>query len=271
MHNGHISNYRKGYDFVSFGKRQNYSADNNAVYSGYIDLDIICCSELHIGNGYNYFVNTKKELAKGTLKLNGKPIIPGSSFKGAVRAIASAASYSCNPKSKCNAKNHCIVCKTFGYMGMASKVIFPDFLSDNAVTKVMTFNSQFSPQKKEKGKYKFYLTDENNYSIKDKVNAEVVESGSVFSGRIFFKKLTEEQLSLLMFSMGLNNKKLINLKIGGFKNEGIGEVYTEVKAFKADDLNKKPCDLAAQYVNMRSANKEAIDKINYILLGGEAT
>ncbi len=288
MYNGQDSQYRKSYDFVPFGKRETYIADGKEAYTGYIDLNIICISDLHIGSGYSDFVGTGKELVSETIKLHGKPIIPGATFKGAVRAIAAAASNSCNPNRKgkdskptvgnkdassnsydlnrkCSSNEHCIVCDMFGTMGLASNVIFPDFCSENAEIKIRTLNSQFPPQNKKDSHYKFYRTGENNYEGSKKVKAEVVAYDAEFSGRIFFKKLTEEELSLLMFSMGLNSKALLNLKIGGFKNEGMGEVYTEVVGFKADGLNKDPAELAEQYVNMRSANKSAIDKINDIL------
>lgn len=263
------SNYKGSFDFVPFGERKTYKANNEPIYAGYIDLNIVCNTDVHIGSGYKNFIGTGKELVYETIKTSGKPIIPGSSFKGAVRAIAAAVSNSCNPDNTCGGYDRCIVCDMFGTMGFASKVIFPDFCSENAELNVVSLNSQFPPQKKEDmQRYKFYMTGENKYDGEKKVKAEVIERGSVFTGRIFFKRLTEEQLSLLMFSMGLNNKddeSSINLKIGGYKNEGIGEVYTEAAGFKAEKLNKSPAELAEQYVNKKSANKEAVNKINYIL------
>lgn len=261
------SNYKGSYTFVPFGRRETYTAGDAPIYAGYIDLEIVCNTDVHIGSGYNDFVGTGKELVSETIKLHGKPVIPGSSFKGAVRAIAAAASNSCDPNRKCRSDKHCIVCDMFGTMGWASKVIFPDFCSENAALKVVSLNSQFSPQKNMQG-YKFYMTGENKYDGEKEVKVEVIERSSVFTGRIFFKRLTEEELSLLMFSMGLNNKdddSSINLKIGGYKNEGIGEIYTEATGFKAAGLNKSPAELAEQYVNKKSANKEAINEINKIL------
>lgn len=261
------SDYKESYEFVPFGEPETYKG-GKPIYAGYIDIDIVCNTYVHIGSGYNDFVGTGKELVSETIKMHSKPIIPGSTFKGAVRAIAAAASNSCNPNSKCRSGERCIVCDMFGTMGWASKVIFPDFCSENAALKVVSLNSQFNPQNKKYKHYKFYRTGKNDYKGNKKVKAEVIESGSVFTGRIFFKRLTEEELSLLMFSMGLNNKddeSSINLKIGGYKNEGIGEIYTEATGFKAAGLNKNPAELAEQYVNKKSANKEAINEINKIL------
>lgn len=274
MYGGNRSSYKSSYDFVHIGRREIYDSGKAPKFSGYIDLKLICISDIHIGSGYRSFVGKGRELVNETLRSAGKPIIPGSSFKGAVRAVAAAASNSCSPGSpKCNAGERCIVCDMFGTMGFASKIIFPDLHSDNAKLKVEVLNSQFSPKDKyfdDDGKpcgYKFYMTGDNDYDNNNKVKAEIIEYNSEFSGRILFKKLTEEQLSLLMFSLGLNGAKdeTINLKIGGFKNEGMGEVHTEAISFKADGLKKTPAELAEEYKTMDSANLKGIDDILYIL------
>ena len=205
-----------------------------------------------------------------TIRYGEKTIIPGSSLKGVVRQIAEAASCSCAKDSKkCST---CITCDMFGSMGHASKIIFSDFISDNAATKIRNLNQQFEPKKVTPGCYKFYKVKNSSYkneiSITDQsVQVEVVNSGTVFKGRIHFKKLTEEQLSLLMYSLGLNEKsnERINLKIGGFKNSGIGEVNINVTRFDVRNLNQTPAALAGSYVNMATANKSGIAKINKIL------
>ena len=269
MYNGQKTPYKSSYDFVPIGKRIRYE-NSGAEYSGYIDLEIILCSCVHIGSGYKDFSDNGKLLISETIKSEGKPVIPGSSFKGVIRSIASAVSNSCSPSSqKCRTDDRCIVCDMFGMMGRGSKVIFPDFKSDNAKTRIVELNKQFPAKKEEKSYYKFYATGENNYEMPDKIKVEVITSDSTFSGRIFFKKLSEEQLSLLMLSLGLNDNKeeLINLKIGGYKNEGIGEVYTKAGSFKCDKINKTPSQLAGMYKSMKSVNKKALTELQNILMG----
>lgn len=102
-----------------------------------------------------------------------------------------------------------------------------------------------------------------------KVNVQVVKKGAVFTGKVFFKRLTEEQLSLLMFSLGLddNEDNTIALKIGGFKNEGIGEVQVTCDKFECSgNMNETPAELAYDYYDMDSANKDGIDEICNILM-----
>lgn len=268
MHNGRKPPYKSSYVFVPIAKKKSYE-NTGAKYNGYIDLQLTLCTDAHIGSGYTSFDKNGKLLKYEVIKYNDKSIIPGSSFKGVVRQIAEIASGSCDPYNRCNIKKEklCIVCNTFGTMGWASRVIFPDFLSDNAQTKVVELNKQFPAKKTEPNHYKLYKTGKNNYKMPDRIRVEVITENSSFSGRIYFKELSEEQLALLMFSLGLNDYKneTINLKIGGYKNEGLGETFVKATAFKCNGLDKTPEQLAGDYMNMPSANKPAIRKINDIL------
>ncbi len=258
----------KVYDFVPLAEKRFYNKNDIQQYNGYIDAEIICETAIHIGSGYKELDKKSNFLVYKTIRYDGKPIIPGSSLKGVVRQIAEAASCSCaRDFKKCGT---CIVCDMFGSMGRASKIIFPDFISDNAELDIIECNQQFSPANSKKDCYKFYKVNDKAYDYnitENSVQVEVIKYDSVFKGRIHFKKLTEEQLSLLMFSLGLNNTKdeQINLKIGGFKNSDIGEVHINITGFNVEDLSKTASELAADYINMNTANRKAIKKINIIL------
>ncbi len=260
----------KVYDFVPLAEKRSYIKTDILQYKGYIDAEITCDTAIHMGSGYKELDNESNLLVYKTIRYDGKPIIPGSSLKGVVRQIAEAASCSCaKDLKKCGI---CIACDMFGSMGRASNVIFSDFISDNAVTEIFDLNQQFEPKNKVSDYYKFYKVNDSSYKnekniTNQSVQVEVVSSGTVFKGRIHFKKLTEEQLSLLMYSLGLNekNNEKINLKIGGFKNSDIGEVYVTVTNFNVNALNKTPAVLAENYVNMATSNKSGIAKINKIL------
>ncbi len=276
------SPYKSIKSFVPFCQPKHYSPQDEKEYWGSIDLEIICCTDIYIGSGFSYMPENSSEFVYRTVMFDGKPIIPGSSLKGVVRNMASAASNGCIPSVKaeqlpsgikpirCSIKDgFCIVCDMFGTMGKGSKVIFSDMHSDNAVLQIRKMNVQFTPKNAytdENGVslgYKFYCTGENSYEMPNKVNVQVVKKGAVFKGRVHFKKLTEEQLSLLMFSLGLDEAEGqdIHLKIGGFKNEGIGEVQVRAFAFSCEGMKRTPSELAAQYFDMPTANTEAIDKI----------
>lgn len=267
--------------YYSFKKEKEYQGKKEKEYRGSIDLEIICCTDIYIGSGFSYMPENSSEFVYRSVMFDGKPIIPGSSLKGVVRNMASAASNGCIPSVKaeqlpsgitpikCSRGDFCIVCDMFGTMGKGSKVIFSDMHSDNAVLQIRKMNAQYTPKNAytdDNGVslgYKFYYTGENHYEMPNKVNVQVVKKGAVFKGRVHFKKLTEEQLSLLMFSLGLDETEGwdIHLKIGGFKNEGIGEVQVRAAAFSCEGMKKTPSALAAQYFDMPTANTEAIDKI----------
>lgn len=280
--------YRKSYDFVPFPDRIQYSSEKaDEKYTGYIELKIKCMTDVHIGSGYTDFVGNSNVLVHQTIKSDGQPVIPGSSLKGAVRNIARTVSASCSPKSDENTKckvstpkndiitDLCITCHMFGAMGWSSKVSFSDFKAIDADTKVESLNYQYGPHintDMSKNGYKFYQTGENNYKMPSKTQAELICKGSSFSGKIFFKKLTEEELCLLTFSLGLNKNDGhgINIKIGGFRNEGIGEIKTEVIDFKVNDKSKRSaCDFAGEYENQKTAVTNNIEIIEDILWDGE--
>lgn len=289
-----ISPYVSSKGFVKFIQPEYYDPKNEKTYTGYVALRLTCRTDIYIGSGFSVMPENSNQLVYQTMLYDGKPVIPGSSLKGVVRNIASAASNGCLPQLprskggsparyprginniKCSSKNgFCIVCDMFGAMSKGSKVIFSDMYSENAKTEIKKYNAQYGPKAvytendgTAKG-YKFYYTGDNKYEMQSKVNVQVVKKGAVFTGKVFFKKLTEEQLSLLMFSLGLDDSKdnTIALKIGGFKNEGIGEVQVTCIKFECSgNMNKTPSELAYNYYDMDTANKDGIDEICNILM-----
>ncbi len=93
----------KPYEFVPLlekCKRIKYTSHNileNDTYNGRLKLKIIVESSLHIG-GKQQDYDKNGNIIKKQMCRNGTIIIPGSSFKGAVRAVAEAVSYSCAVK-----------------------------------------------------------------------------------------------------------------------------------------------------------------------------
>ena len=270
------TDYKPNYDFVLKSSRRKYECPPK-TYDGYIDIDIFTDSPLHIGTGGKIFVYGDKILVREIVRYDGQPVIPGSSFKGTIRQIAEAVSDSCVSKSKdnnipkCTVKSNytdkCIVCDMFGTMNWRSKVIFPDFKAYDVRTEILKCNSQYQPKKEKTGYYKFYKAAERQekYILKKRIMIEAVKKDSVFSGKILFKDLSEEQLSLLMFSLGLDKNNPIVIKLGGHKNEGLGDIYIETVEFKCKGLGKTPADLAAQYERMNSASPKAIKILRNIL------
>lgn len=283
-------NYICNYDFVSFGNPKYYIDDSKGVnpfkdkiYKGYIDIVITCIDNLYIGSGFSTVNNN--QLYNETIKYGNEYIIPGSSFKGAIRNIASAVSEACLPKlseeekrkvtipkgdNKCNAQKRCIVCDMFGAMNYASRLIIPDFKAETANTEVLELNVQHGPEINDKYKnkdgsskgYKFYKTYCKKYDDSNKVRVNTVEKDSVFSGRIYFSNISEDQLSLLLFSMGID--RTFDIKLGGYKNDGLGHVKIEIVDSKIN-VDKTPLELAQEYPDKAGNRKEQIKKLREIL------
>ncbi|GAW32182.1 RAMP superfamily CRISPR-associated protein [Carboxydocella sp. JDF658] len=105
----------------------------SGLYTGFLEVTIKTLLPLHIGSGKFVFHNQRWH--KQFVRFNGLPVIPGSSLKGAVRAIAEAVSYSCllqHPKKpenavpeqllKCNHREKlCPACRLFGFAGGKSQ------------------------------------------------------------------------------------------------------------------------------------------------------
>lgn len=260
--------YVSNYDFINSVEHSHYDNTSGNI-SGYIDLKITTISNLYIGSGF-HSVNGRN-LYSVPVTFQDEYIIPGSSFKGAVRNIAASISKSCiDFKCRTDADKEsnvaCITCNMFGFAGQASKVIFPDFKAIKAKTETLDLNMQYGPNNKHKnyidkyGKskgFKFYKTHCEKYNNNHGIQVKTVTRDSEFSGRIYFSRLTEEQLSLLLFSMGIDES--FDIKLGGFKNEGLGHV--QVRVMDSDiNIDKSIEDLCFQYPKRHG--KEQISRIN---------
>lgn len=250
--------YISNYDFVDYVKHGHCDNTSGNLY-GYIDVEITTISNLYIGSGFHSMVGGN--LYSVPVTFQNEYVIPGSSFKGAVRNIAAAISNSCM-NSECretadkDGNVSCIACNIFGHMGQASKVVFPDFKAINAKSETLDLNKQYKPKDKSKG-FKFYKTHCEKYESKQKIQVKTVVKDSVFTGRIHFSRLTEEQLSLLLFSMGIDES--FDIKLGGFKNEGLGHVKVRVKDSDIN-IDKSIENLCIQYP--KKLEKEQIARIN---------
>ena len=237
--------------------------------NGKIDITITAIDDLYIGNGF--VERDNNNIYKDTLMSMNRFVIPGSSLKGAVRHIATIVSNGClkNPEIlykrekrnyyfdmdliRCSIYNRCIICDMFGMNGKKSKIMFGDFISQNAVCKIKTLNSQFSPKINDPNYhdngavygYKVYFNKCENYDSFQKDTVKIVKRGAVFNGSIFFENLTYKELCLLCYALGFSER--INIKIGGYKNEGLGQVRIRGVLSGIDGKNVK--ELAEEYKN----------------------
>lgn len=214
--------------------------------SGMFKVQLVTVDPLFIGSGFQELEDG--QFVKQTLTENNKPIVPGSSLKGAVRQICRAVSQSCVPQESCritlpnkdtkwqckperksNLDHACIVCDMFGKMGWCSKVFFSDLIAECGATARFQAARQFAPHPDaekyhENGyhAYKFYKTEINRVTKPQNDMLRAVPPKTVFTGEITYRNLDQTELGLLLF--GLGQSGTISLKLGGYRNEGFGTV-----------------------------------------------
>ncbi len=188
----------------------------------------------------------------------------------------------CGQKRKCNATPDkdgkiqvCIVCDMFGAMSLASKVRFTDLQMRKGKTETVSVPVRFSPHTEAdnywyrddendrniyyKG-YKFYYTKCNEREEPKKEKVTVIKSGAVFKGRVYFKNLFDDQLELLLHSLGAG--KNISLKLGGYKADGFGTVNAVCEKLVVNDKKENAFQIAKKFVDK---NKDYLEELESIL------
>lgn len=275
------NNWIQNYFFVDFPETDPHYVSRDkrrdAVhkFSGMLKVKLVTVDPLFIGSGFQELED--EQFIKQTLMENGRPIIPGSGLKGAVRHICRAVSKSCVPqeswksqktnrvckisipddtklqcKSEKNPKQDsaCIVCDMFGKMGWSGKVFFSDLIAENGKTGRFRAAQQFAPHPDaekyldEYGyhAYKFYRTviDEVTKPQNDMLRAVVPKT--VFTGEITYRNLDKKELGLLLFGLGQSGK--MSLKLGGYRNEGFGTVNITLTSDQISD----PLAMTNEYI-----------------------
>lgn len=257
--------------YVSRDKRR----DAEHRLSGILKVQLVTVDPLFIGSGFQELEDG--QFVKQTLTENDKPIVPGSSLKGAVRQICRAVSQSCVPqeswksqemkrlcktripddtKFQCRLGDNpkqdsaCIVCDMFGKMGWGSKVFFSDLIAESERTDLFHAAHQFAPHPDAEKyldtagyhAYKFYRTviDEVTKPQKDILRA--VPPKTVFTGEITYRNLDKKELGLLLFGLGQSGK--MSLKLGGYRNEGFGTVNITLTSDQISD----PLAMTDEYI-----------------------
>lgn len=253
----------QSYEFVPFVDFQEFN-EKDFDKNGTIKLRIETLSYLHMGSGE--YTEKAGLIYRTFLKTNGIYTIPGSSLKGCIRTLAEMVSHGCMavlPQKEVQDKipvrkthsfsQSCILCDMFGTRGKKSKVLFSDFkateISQNQVeiirvAKSYTPNVNAQIYKDSKGQikgYKVYLHG-RDYE-RGEVALEAIRPGTVFEGEVIYQNLSDTQLKLLCFALGLSG---LDLKIGYGKNHNLGSIritavdeFYKQKAFEYEKISDK--------------------------------
>jgi CRISPR/Cas system CSM-associated protein Csm3 (group 7 of RAMP superfamily) len=218
---------------------------DSAGLTGRLELELEALTPIHVATGLLALTNRPGQpLARQLVRVAGAPVIPGSSFKGCVRAIAEAITASCvratrapnlGPLRGCNRKEElCITCRTFGGPGYFGPLRFGDLPRLPGRIEIASAPQLHEPGKQalfyqEEGRpagRKFYMHSERQ--AQGDTPMEVCARESRFVGAIDFTNLRPEQLGLLLVSLGQHPSHGFALKLGGFKPACYGSVRVRV-------------------------------------------
>jgi len=236
---------RPAYFFLPVQRPERSAAPNrDAGLRGRLVLSLTTKSPLHIGSGSPLVLGRDRpRLVAGVaaVRVDGVPpdqiipIIPGSSLKGAVRAVAEAITPSCERASvgrasPCQTADAlCPACRTFGAPGWRSTIGFGDLAPRGGATlREQRVAQRYShPGASRRGRRLYRPEPEEPQPPKQETLA-VVPEGSRFSGAIYLDGTDVAGLGLLLLALGIPPLGVPYLRLGGGKNRGLGIVEATI-------------------------------------------
>ncbi len=228
--------------------------DRFAGDSGRLNLRLQVVSDyLYVGSGQFELatVGGRQQAYYAFARRDGQLVIPGSSLKGAVRAVLEAISNSCvsqRHRSESVRSTHvlcdsdgpvCPACRLFGSTRRRGRVHFSDAVPVGDVKGEVIKIAELWPPRNAKGR-KFYrsgrmrrldLTPARNFRF-----IEAVPRGSRFAFSLYFENVRPAEMGLVLRSMGLDlgdSGRLVQafpVKVGGAKPRCLGAVRFEATA-----------------------------------------
>jgi CRISPR/Cas system CSM-associated protein Csm3 (group 7 of RAMP superfamily) len=259
--------FPKPFDFVPFtGKtdKQNRPGHDSfrlqASVSGELLFEMMVETPLHISSG-NYALtedlgiqakNVVRDLYKVTVQGQTLPAVPGSTLKGAARAIVEAVTNSCVGVTQerelprgvvrgCRPPTLCPACGIFGAMSRLGRVSFSDAVVDlrQADAAIARMPALYRPRPRQGRIYKdsarmfkgrkFYY---HGLPAKHREGAfiEVLTPGTRLTGQVGFSSLEEGELGVLLFALGLDNS--FQLAVGGGKPVAMGRIKIKAQELR---------------------------------------
>jgi hypothetical protein len=217
-----------------------------SLFTGRITGILTALSPIHVASGTIELTATQPSLVKAHFRVKGRPAIPGSSLKGAIRSIVEAISNppSClrvtqarfdnipnNVRRCANKESLCIACRMFGAMGFLGKISFHDSILQEGRTEIIKIPSFYPARTRERlyfdrGKVKgrkFYRHGNDGLIAAGNVPIESCAVGTCFNLSVDIVNLAKSELALLLFALGQGKPKIYP-KIGGGKPACCGSI-----------------------------------------------
>jgi len=274
-----IDTERKPYFYMPQGKPARAKFESGA-HSGRLRISITARTPLHFGAG---LLGVQDESFVHLLsRENGRISLPGSGFKGALRALYEALSDSCNPgspASHCVDKNElCPACALFGFMNQRQtrkgKLHFTSFAAEGA-TQILWLPQLRAPKPPDEPLRKFYKHSqgwgditESSIGRKNASQLECLLPGAALEGAVIYQGLTENELGGLLFALGLGWDPPAYHKLGYGKPAYFGSASLTARQGAAQNTlfpsdNFTPDELAAiarRWRERHEANAKVFEK-----------
>lgn len=223
-----------------------HDAFRENLLSGWIELELEALTPVHVATGLLKLVQGKRTpMVRELVRVNGTPVIPGSSLKGCARAIVESISSSCVRATRsrdlpagleaCSDKERlCVACRIFGAMDFQGLIRFSDFRLVEGVVDIAEVPQLFQPRPREelyfRGRFvrgrKFYMHGADQAHGDGPI--EVCRGGSRFGGRLDVTNLSAAQLGLVLTGLGLNPQYAFRPKLGGAKPACYGSIQPRI-------------------------------------------
>lgn len=210
---------------------------------GRLEIEVECLMDIHVGGTAPIVadVDGKPTLVQGMTRVpagDGQvPAIPGSSLKGAVRAIVEAITPSCDRLSRdrdaaCGGSSRlCPACAAFGSPGWRATVAFSDLvpLESTALATRRIAQRYSHPNAPRKGRRLYGLRPEEPLPA-DVEALECLAARSRLRGVVRFEGLTEALAGAITLALGLPPFGLPLLRLGAGKNRGLAQARVTLRS-----------------------------------------
>lgn len=205
---------------------------------GALDLEVECLTEIHVGGSAPDIVELDRALTliQGMTTIPSSdgplPVVPGSSVKGAVRAIVEAITPSCERVGGdgCSRSAVCPACTVFGAPGWRATVAFSDLVPPDDVELVglriaQRYSHRHAPRQ---GRRLYRLIPEDPLpDVKEAMSC--LPPGTLLRGRFHLEGATREAVGLVTLALGVPPRGLPLLRVGAGKNRGLAQARTSLQ------------------------------------------
>ena len=202
---------------------------------GWLDLSLTAETDVHVGTGAPTLVPGKGEdeivadmvrHPAGADLAASEGVIPGSSLKGAARAVFEVLTASCVVTDR--ACGRCWACKSFGSPGQRGRVGFDDAVFGSSEWVTVEVAQRYS-QRPPRDARRFYRRTPERSEARWKETLLCVAAGSTTTSRVQLAGVDDVVLCALLCALGAVPDTLPYFRVGGGKNRGLGIVRVELQ------------------------------------------